>query len=53
VVQIRVRNLASEAISEPILSALRQMEKELEKGALLTIDLNRTRLRLLPLLIHE
>jgi predicted nuclease of predicted toxin-antitoxin system len=49
VAQIRAGNLTPEAINKPVLSALRQMKKELEDGALLTIDLNRTRLRLLPL----
>jgi predicted nuclease of predicted toxin-antitoxin system len=53
VVQIRVKNLAPEAISGPLLSALRQMERELKKGALLTVDLNRARLRLLPLPVHQ
>jgi predicted nuclease of predicted toxin-antitoxin system len=50
VVQIRASNLASDVISRPLLSALRQMRNELEEGALLTVDINRTRLRLLPLL---
>ena len=49
VAQIRAGNLSPLAIGAQIVAALRQMAPELEKGALLTIDLHRTRLRVLPL----
>lgn len=49
VVQIRADNLHLENIGRRVLASIRQMESELESGALLTVDLNRTRLRLLPL----
>lgn len=49
VVQIRSEDLGPDAIGKQIIAALRQMETELANGALLTIDPNRTRLRLLPL----
>jgi predicted nuclease of predicted toxin-antitoxin system len=49
VVQIRADNLGPALIGEPLIAALRQMEGELEAGALLTVDTHRTRLTLLPL----
>lgn len=49
VVQIRAENLAFEAIGHAVVAALRQMQTELQQGALLTIDPKRTRARLLPL----
>ena len=49
VVQIRADDLRPEAIGTLVVAALKQMEAELEEGALLTVDPNRTRLRLLPL----
>ncbi len=49
VVQIRADNLSPEITGAAVISALRQMEDELENGALLTIDTNRARLRILPL----
>ncbi len=49
VVQIRADNLQLEIIGMSIIVALRQMQSELESGALLTIDPKRTRLRILPL----
>jgi hypothetical protein len=36
-----------------VIVALRQMASELEEGALLTVDPNRTRLRLLPLQLKQ
>ena len=50
VVQIRADNVSPDVIGMQVVAALRQMESELEDGALLTIDTNRTRLRLLPLI---
>ncbi len=37
------------AIGERIVQSLRQMERELEEGALITVDTNRTRIHVLPL----
>lgn len=49
VVQIRAEDIGPNAIGLQVVAALRQMESELETGALLTIDPSRARLRLLPL----
>lgn len=49
VVQIRADNVSPTVIGKQVIVALSQMRSELEKGALLTIDPNRTRLRVLPL----
>lgn len=50
VVQIRAEDVSPDVIGAPVVSALRQMADELEAGALVTVDPNRTRLRVLPLL---
>jgi predicted nuclease of predicted toxin-antitoxin system len=49
VVQIRSADVSPEAIGVAVVSALRQMAGDLDKGALLTIDAARARLRVLPL----
>lgn len=49
VVQIRAGDLSTEAIGEQIATALRQTSDALAKGALVTVDAKRFRLRLLPL----
>jgi predicted nuclease of predicted toxin-antitoxin system len=49
VVQIRADDVSPDAIGLQVIAALRQMASELENGALLTVDPNRTRMRLLPL----
>jgi predicted nuclease of predicted toxin-antitoxin system len=49
VVQIRAENVSAEAIGRQTVAALRHLQGELEAGALLTIELDRTRVRLLPL----
>jgi predicted nuclease of predicted toxin-antitoxin system len=49
VVQIRADDVSLKAIGNPVILALLQMASELEEGALVTVDPNRTRLRLLPL----
>ena len=49
VVQIRTQNISPEAIGTQVVAALRHTDAELETGALLTIDPDRTRIRLLPL----
>jgi predicted nuclease of predicted toxin-antitoxin system len=48
-VQIRADNITADAIGEKVIAAHLQMEKPLKAGALLTIDTNRNRMRLLPL----
>jgi len=49
VVQIRAEDVSPDVIGKQVVAALKQMETELEEGALLTVDPNRTRLRVLPL----
>jgi len=49
VVQIRADDVSPDVIGLQVIIALRQMASELADGALLTIDPNRTRMRLLPL----
>lgn len=48
-VQIRTEDVSPDVIGKQVISALRQMASELEEGALLTVDPNRTRMRVLPL----
>jgi predicted nuclease of predicted toxin-antitoxin system len=52
VVQIRAANLSPKIIGSSVIAALFQMESELKSGALLTIETNRTRLRILPLRLN-
>lgn len=49
VVQLRSDDLSHEGIGKPVVGALRQLRDELEQGALVTIEPQRTRLRILPL----
>lgn len=49
VIQVRSDDVSPDMIGTQVITALHQMVLELEEGALLTIDPNRTRLRLLPL----
>ncbi|MGZ8928205.1 MAG: DUF5615 family PIN-like protein [Methylobacter sp.] len=49
VVQIRADDVSPDVIGKQVIAALRQMASELADGALLTIDPNRARMRLLPL----
>jgi predicted nuclease of predicted toxin-antitoxin system len=49
VVQIRAEDVSPDVIAKQVITALRQMATELEDGALLTIEPNRMRLRVLPL----
>ena len=49
VVQIRTQDVSPDAIGKQIIAALRQLNAEIEGGALVTVDLKRTRLRILPL----
>ena len=49
VVQIRAESLRPESIGPQLIAAIRQMEAELDAGALVTVEPYRTRVRLLPL----
>ena len=49
VVQIRAEDVSPDVIGASVITALRQMEHELNQGALVTVDPNRTRVRVLPL----
>ena len=49
VVQIRSEDVSPDGIGFQVVSAVRQMEAELETGALLSIDPGRARMRALPL----
>lgn len=49
VVQIRANDVNPGVIGTRVIAALRQMSSDLADGALLTVDTNRTRVRLLPL----
>jgi len=54
VVQLRVQEILPEDIGETVVQAMRQAERELEAGALLTIDSPvRTRLTFLPLGLRQ
>ena len=53
VVQIRAKAARPEIIGEPVINALRHAEKSLREGALLTINPQRSRLRLLPLGLRQ
>ena len=48
VVQIRSTNVSAAAIGKQVIAALIQMTEELADGALVTVDPQKTRLRLLP-----
>ena len=49
VFQIRAQDVLPSAIGEIVLRALRATRLQLEAGALVTVDLNRHRIRLLPI----
>ena len=49
VIQVRTQNILPEAIGDLVKDALKRFRGELEKGAIITIDPNRARLRILPL----
>lgn len=53
VVQIRGTDISPDAIANLTIAALRHVEAELVAGALLTVETDRTRLRILPLRIEE
>jgi predicted nuclease of predicted toxin-antitoxin system len=49
VVQLRSDNLSPSVIGEAALAAIRQSKEELLAGALMSVDIARARLRILPL----
>lgn len=53
VVQIRAEDISPEAVGKQTIAALRHMVLQLEAGSLVTIESDRTRLRLLPLKPEE
>jgi hypothetical protein len=46
---MRTQDTFPESFGEMIIKALNQFENELEKGALLSVDLHKARVRILPL----
>jgi len=49
VIQVRGQNVLPENIAPSVISAIRRHQTDLEHGALVTIDLARSRVRILPL----
>jgi predicted nuclease of predicted toxin-antitoxin system len=49
VIQMRTQDTFPESCAEMIIKALRQFKDELEKGALLSVDRHKARVRILPL----
>ena len=49
VIQVRSDDVSPEGLSEMVLSAIQQHDEALERGALLTLDPARARVRILPL----
>ena len=49
VIQVRGANVLPEDISPAVIAAIRRHQADLEAGALVTVDLARSRIRILPL----
>lgn len=49
VIQVRTQNVLPEAIGDLVIDSLKRFRSELEKGAIITIDPSRARVRILPL----
>ncbi|MFB2921035.1 DUF5615 family PIN-like protein [Aerosakkonema funiforme] len=49
VIQVRTQDLLPASIENIVIETLRRFESELESGALITIDLTRSRVRILPI----
>jgi predicted nuclease of predicted toxin-antitoxin system len=49
VIQIRAQDVAPGSLGQLVISALHQFQKDLEDGALITIDQKKLRARILPL----
>ncbi len=50
VIQVRVDDLRPVAIGDKVVLAIQKLESHLEQGCLVTIDTNKNRIRLLPLI---
>lgn len=48
VIQVRAQNIMPESLGPRLVQIVRQYESVLESGALITVDENRSRLRILP-----
>jgi len=49
VIQVRTQNILPEVIGNLVIDSLNRFRRELEKGAIITIDPGRARVRILPL----
>jgi predicted nuclease of predicted toxin-antitoxin system len=49
VIQLRTKDTLPMLVGEKVVSAVNRFEKELEAGCILTIDINRNKIRLLPI----
>jgi len=49
VIQIRTQNLHPDYLGESVIAALRQFDAQLEEGALVVVDENKVRARILPI----
>lgn len=49
VIQVRTQDILPASVGSTVIEALRRFESELQSGALITIDVNRYRVRILPL----
>ncbi len=49
VIQVRNQNILPTAIDKTVISVLNKYQKELEKGALISIDEKKSRVRILPI----
>jgi predicted nuclease of predicted toxin-antitoxin system len=49
VIQVRTQNILPEVIGDLVVNSLNRYRNELEKGAIITIDPGRARVRILPL----
>jgi predicted nuclease of predicted toxin-antitoxin system len=49
VIQIRSEDVSPDVLGDQVVTAIRQMEAELEAGALMSVEPARTRIRILPL----
>jgi predicted nuclease of predicted toxin-antitoxin system len=50
VIQIRTQDVSPQHLSKLVISALNQFERQLEEGALVTIDEKKLRARILPII---
>ena len=53
IVQVRSQNILPEAIGNLVIDSMKRTKDELEKGAIVTIDPGRARIRILPLKTSE